>query len=600
MRRICLALALLLAAAPAAAQYVMPGETPAGSAALRASVRQAISAAATLALPSPLAGVTVPVSGAGYTISLPTASAQSAGVATLVAQANAGPVDVCPAGSASIIDAASSAPLVANLCPSGQSGIVLTAGASLRLSVESSGNYHAMLAPAPPITAQAYFVDPANGNDNNPGTIGAPFKTIGKAVTAASTSNYKTIYLRRGFYDYSAASSLTNCLASTAMKSAIWLNGYSGISLSYYPPDGLGSAVLDSNNSATVTAAICVQSNSAGNNNAIIGLTFSRWNDPAIIFWGQNGGTASGSGMVAKWNTFINTNMTPGTCVSCAPILAYYNAQGLQLLNNYVSGTNSMGLAVEYPSSAHAADGLVISGNVIENASQGGSDQGDIYFINSTTTNCQTTGTATVSDNYLDRGPSSLVHIGIYFDAGFCNANVTGNVIIAPGDACMQNHGNSNIVAIGNICDLGTVASGSGQIVFYQEEAGQTWAMTGNVWQNNAIFCYAAASPCGAGYAGNSSPPNPMTIANNGYHNYGTGTGGVGGVNNTGSNGAGTETGATAVSSPQVTCWEALIAPASPLLAQPIAMPQLGYAWGPPGQIGPSQTGTSPSWGPSC
>lgn len=43
-----------------------------------------------------------------------------------------------------------------------------------------------------------YYVDPA-GNDNNPGTLSQPFKTIKKAVATLGTS-IGTVYLRGGFY----------------------------------------------------------------------------------------------------------------------------------------------------------------------------------------------------------------------------------------------------------------------------------------------------------------------------------------------------------------------------------------------------------------
>ncbi|MGA2678666.1 MAG: DUF1565 domain-containing protein [Sedimentisphaerales bacterium] len=48
-----------------------------------------------------------------------------------------------------------------------------------------------------------YFVDP-NGSDSNPGTIGAPFQTIGYAVTTAVAGD--TIYVRGGTYAYSGSS----------------------------------------------------------------------------------------------------------------------------------------------------------------------------------------------------------------------------------------------------------------------------------------------------------------------------------------------------------------------------------------------------------
>ena len=57
-----------------------------------------------------------------------------------------------------------------------------------------------------PVYAADYYVSPT-GSDSYSGTIGLPFKTIGKAVTVASAGD--KIYLRGGQHDYSSRISIS-------------------------------------------------------------------------------------------------------------------------------------------------------------------------------------------------------------------------------------------------------------------------------------------------------------------------------------------------------------------------------------------------------
>ena len=56
----------------------------------------------------------------------------------------------------------------------------------------------AALAAAPCALAQTYYVDPAGGNDGNPGTTTQPFKTLTHAVSVAAPD--AVILLRDGIY----------------------------------------------------------------------------------------------------------------------------------------------------------------------------------------------------------------------------------------------------------------------------------------------------------------------------------------------------------------------------------------------------------------
>ena len=70
------------------------------------------------------------------------------------------------------------------------------------VTVPDSYGVHHNLNPFPlPREAATFFVDATKGNDSNIGTIDTPFKTIGKAVTAARTTGQSsTIVLREGTF----------------------------------------------------------------------------------------------------------------------------------------------------------------------------------------------------------------------------------------------------------------------------------------------------------------------------------------------------------------------------------------------------------------
>jgi pectin methylesterase-like acyl-CoA thioesterase len=67
------------------------------------------------------------------------------------------------------------------------------------------------------LSAATYYIAPS-GNDGNSGTLSAPFATIQKAVTAASSGN-DTIYLRAGTYNQGT---------NISSKSGITISNYNG------------------------------------------------------------------------------------------------------------------------------------------------------------------------------------------------------------------------------------------------------------------------------------------------------------------------------------------------------------------------------------
>ena len=95
-----------------------------------------------------------------------------------------------------------------------------------------------------PAIVPAFYVA-TNGSDGNPGTFAAPFATLGKAQTAMrASSSIKTTYVRAGTYKPAAVAG--NCDFGATQGSSVALSAAdTGETWSYYPPDGIGTAILD-------------------------------------------------------------------------------------------------------------------------------------------------------------------------------------------------------------------------------------------------------------------------------------------------------------------------------------------------------------------
>jgi len=107
----------------------------------------------------------------------------------------------------------------------------------------------ALLKPTPrpvtPLAPNSIFVDAVQGSDSNPGTITAPLKTIGKAVTLSETSGSKSIVLRAGTFYLPETIQLgpqDSSLSFTAYNGEeVWISG--GILLStQWKPYNVSSA----------------------------------------------------------------------------------------------------------------------------------------------------------------------------------------------------------------------------------------------------------------------------------------------------------------------------------------------------------------------
>jgi hypothetical protein len=166
---------------------------------------------AATALTNQITDVTTVAAGAG--VSLPAAVV---GQVYLVCDDGGNSLSVYPASGAAIGGLATNAPYAVTV---GQCSKFTAVSATLWKAVANS----------PPALAAGFYVSPA-GSDNNPGTVLSPFLTLGKCQTAMQLSANKVCYLRAGTYSMSAGLTL-------AYQDV-------GETWSYYPPDGLATAML--------------------------------------------------------------------------------------------------------------------------------------------------------------------------------------------------------------------------------------------------------------------------------------------------------------------------------------------------------------------
>jgi hypothetical protein len=451
----------------------------------------------------------------------------------------------------------------------------------------------------PPIVPAFYVA--TNGNDANPGTLAAPFATFGKAQAAMrASSSIKTTYVRAGTYQ--PATIAGSCNWGNTQGTEVELTAAdTGETWSYYPPDGVGTAILDGQSTMGNSGGKggngtgCAFSGSNTANVTIVGLQFEHYLYSAL--WAY-----ASSGM-----TFENNEVHDTTATVFGDAAVYLVASPKAVVtNNVLHDLAYIGIGITDNSmQGNAMSDSTVANNVVLNSctwpavSGGGNDQnggdcGAIYLWSQVTT---VSSNIKVVNNYVrDVNLSShgagdfgqCCAIGVYLDDGVNNVAVTGNLVTGTTSACFQIHGGQNNSIKGNLCDIG--ASGTEAIVTYQND--MLTQMTGNVFENNVVV--AGSSGAGNGFWGVSGPPNPMTIANNAYFNY-VGTA----VNSmaTGDN-AGSDSNPTYVD-PGVSCWAPSMAANSPVRAAPVSFPGIAGGWGPPGFAMP-KTGTPPSWPHGC
>ena len=420
--------------------------------------------------------------------------------------------------------------------------------------------------PSPADTA--YYVAPT-GSDSNPGTIVAPFATFRKAQSAMRASSIKTTYVRAGKYFPTGFDTGGGDTAIVKLTSAD-----SGETWSYYPFDGVASAIID-----------------GGSNSTTIGIKWGFWLE------GVSNVTINGLQLQHFANEFLHaTGSASGTMFinntlhdnynwrNYAGIALWGSAQNSTVANNHVYNTVTHGILASTCSGSCAAGikGVIIKNNFVYNTCTISTDCGAIYlqdYASPRSTNI------TISNNFIrDVNPKGdNGGRGIYLDDGTSNVMATGNIVSGHKNTCFNIHGGDNDIFSGNICD--EQSSGHESIVRYETSSEvPSSLMTGNAFTNNIII--AGSRDGGNGYTGD-GVPNPLTIKDNAYFNYVGLT-----IDSTGGS-AGTDINPIS-EDPHLSTWCYAIEAGSPVYNGPVFFPGVVGGWGQPGFVIPS-IGTPPS-----
>ena len=467
----------------------------------------------------------------------------------------------------------------------------------------------------------AYYVAP-DGVDSNTGGVSDPFASFARAQAAMQASSTKTTYIRAGVY---ANASLTLVAAD------------SGETWSYYPPDGVDSAVLDGGASGANTGGNLITILGASNV-TINGLTLQNFREWGIGIHGGAYDAAAGypysvgtADQVTVVNNVFNNGYTTANSGWAGGAL-WADGQVTHLTIDHNAASNQYGSCYRVGADGDGGQpndnisNLTISNNVCLNSDETTGDNGAIYVQDQTldltgtnqSTNikilnnfvrdyqCAAGTTALTCGAYGGDGGASGNNpnrgVGIYLDRGAANVTVTGNVIANSANTFAVSGPTSSTTAIfmgssqnnqitGNLIDLGN----NGwicDVVYEKYDSGD--ANTGNVitgnlfignWSGNqssgALGVLNLAFP-----AGGSSPSAPQ-LANNLYYNYGSG-----GLSTRGNSFA--DASPVTGKDPLISGWTYQLADDSPAYSAPVAFTPIVGGWGPPGYSIP-QNGTAPS-----
>jgi hypothetical protein len=421
----------------------------------------------------------------------------------------------------------------------------------------------------PVMIVPAFYVS-TTGLDSNPGTVSAPFLTLGKAQSAMqASSSIKTTYIRAGSYTLPTldCGSGTSCGLSlgTADDGETW---------SYYPPDGVDSA--DFTGGSTSAGTGLVVAISVGSNNVTInGLSIHGFQYAGI----DSGGGASN--LLIENNLIFNGYSYSGSSnpggISC------YGCGNTTISHNVIHDMAQFGVSMSNVNGN--ISNLLVTGNVVYNTCTAIADCGALYVqdTTATATNLQFTNNY-IHDGNTFAGLGSNYGSAMYADD--CTSNVTesGNVLTGRnGSNTSMVHGGSNVHQIGNLTDLGTYAQHVAVFQTSGVSGCSSATMSGNEYENGIII----GAGGGGGYSLLSgSPMNTPTIKDNDYYSYGSAaiSSGTGAYSDSD----------PASENPQLSGWTYDIASASPVFKSPVDFTALVGGWGPPGYALP-ETGTPPS-----
>jgi hypothetical protein len=418
--------------------------------------------------------------------------------------------------------------------------------------------------------ASGFYLSPTGNDSTGDGSLASPWQTLPKAQQAmqASGGAKMTTYLRAGIYTPVADTSC-DCMLNLG-------NADNGETWSYYPADGVDSAIIEGGSTGSGVGPGTVLSVAGASHVTFDGLTVRNFDG-----WGFGG--VNSSDITVKNSVVYNGYST-----------AQYGAQGIacgqycvswSVLNNVMHDITGGGANIVSAQNGSVSN-LIYAGNFVYNTCTSPDDGGDCGALYAQDNPGMSTNIVITGNFVRDGNPWRGMNAGsaIYLDDCLSNATVTGNVITGTnGNNTTFIHGGMNDVYMGNIIDLGTYAQ---NITTMQTSASPHCnVMTGNAYTGNVVI----SQNGGGGYGYLSWPlPNFPVITNNLYYAY------AGSPINSGGDSH------PVTADPELSgCYS--LDPASPAYQAPVNFSPLLASWGPPGYHMPVGASIPPSYpSPTC
>lgn len=428
------------------------------------------------------------------------------------------------------------------------------------------------------VAGDAFYVA-TNGSDNNPGTLDAPFASLGKAQTAMRASNgtISITYIRAGSYTLPF---LRNCAGGNTTCGLDLNELDNGETWSYYPPDGVDSASFNARSTTSGNGIFVAMEVDNTQNVTINGLSIHNFRYAAIA---SGGGTV---GLTIENNLLFDGFYIPGSASSPGAFTCY-GCQNTTISHNVVHDIAAFG--VNNTNVNGDISGFLVTGNVLYNTCTQVADCGSIYAqdLQAVATNIK------ITNNYIRDGNTNAplgtgLGSAIYADDCLSNVIATANVLTGRnGSNTVLTHGGNNVRFIANLTDLSTYMQ---SIAAYQVSDGQgcsAGTMSGNQYSNSIII----GAGGGGGYALLSGTPQDVpVITGNAYWPDG------GSPIASAADFADTK---PVTENPLVLCWDDYIVSGSPVYKAPVNFRPLVGGWGPPGYRIP-ETGSPPPNPGSC
>ena len=423
--------------------------------------------------------------------------------------------------------------------------------------------------PTPP-AGSAFYVSPS-GNDNNAGTLAAPFRTLTRAQTAMRGSTTKTTYLRAGVY---TLASQADCIDSSPCGLKMD-NRDNGQTWSNYPPDGYDSAIIDGQSTGANGLWTVISLDEVDN------ITFNGFVIRNFQYAGIN--ADGGRNLTVRYMHIHNSTYTPDNDNPGA--VSFYGMNNAKILNNVIHDTQ--GFAITANNFNGDISGMTVDGNMVYNACKNSADCGAIYMFDGLklATNIRWTNNY-VLDGALKGVPGTGAGSALYADDCSSNITMSGNVLRgANGSNTIHLHGGDNLNVTNNIIDLGTNPLRSTFIFQTVDEGGCADMRMANIRTTNNIVVGNWSGPgSGSGFLDDVMPQNMPIIEANNYFNYGSGS---------------FEQVDTIPDrnprflNPQLSGYNYVLAPSSPVRSAPVNFQSIPTSWGWPGYQPPT-TGTQP------